>query len=582
MNNFENTVNILKHKTSSLEHSFKIIKHAPEIKSSHVINRTPEADYQKVALETRGKLLEGVRQGSITLQEFSLALKASDDYQVSLGKARYNNFTQKESSQIHKKLTKYSDLITKYKGNGDSTDGNVRVNKKTENLYNSLKKAFSQKSKLGFGSQFSSSFDSRPSDKSPTSLLQKAEEQAYLKGALQRPSDGSIYQDERKSVQDYYGKNLPTKSKQFSKKEVAQAANRYLNNFDNNQKVWGKRLKGAPLNLSNLEQLAKNPNIKGEEANDLACSIALLKQKTSSPQQAKALELSEHIDKLTPKEKSFLGRTKKYNERTLLTAGFDPNKIFGKSGSPDPGSIEQGKLGDCYFLAGVQGMKPEEIKNMFQQNRDGSYTISFPGGEKSTVKPRATTDILANRSSANGVWISMLEDAAKPHIESANKAVGMPGKFEEGGLGNGVELLTGKKITVYDLTYDLRSNIYPSESRHGFNSYGSIKDLRSTISSSLKNGEIVTTATEPSDPMGGIHSSNGFVLSHAYTVKHYDQKTDIVTLENPHNWDRRGSKGYGGEVELTFREFQSTFRSLYVAGRNQTIQESAEALLRAR
>ena len=51
-----------------------------------------------------------------------------------------------------------------------------------------------------------------------------------------------------------------------------------------------------------------------------------------------------------------------------------------ESNAVKPSDVHQGNMGDCYFLASVAALaktNPEMIKQMIQQNKDGSFTVRF-------------------------------------------------------------------------------------------------------------------------------------------------------------------------------------------------------------
>ncbi len=99
-----------------------------------------------------------------------------------------------------------------------------------------------------------------------------------------------------------------------------------------------------------------------------------------------------------------------HNERVLFAKGKE-NDGVGLHG------IQQGIMGDCYLLASVAAvaeMTPETIKRMVVDNRDGTYTVTFPGDkdEPQTVTAPTETELgLYNGSTENGMWGSVIEKA---------------------------------------------------------------------------------------------------------------------------------------------------------------------------
>jgi Calpain family cysteine protease len=84
----------------------------------------------------------------------------------------------------------------------------------------------------------------------------------------------------------------------------------------------------------------------------------------------------------------------------------------------NPDAVQQGEVGDCYFLAAVAAVaktNPDAIKNMIKDNSDGTYTVTFPGDaghhQLKVNKPTEAEEALYNGGSKYGTWASVLEKA---------------------------------------------------------------------------------------------------------------------------------------------------------------------------
>lgn len=99
-----------------------------------------------------------------------------------------------------------------------------------------------------------------------------------------------------------------------------------------------------------------------------------------------------------------------HNEKTLFAEGKE-NDGIGLHG------IQQGIMGDCYLLASIAAvaeMTPDTIKNMIVDNKNGTYTVTFPGAkdEPQTVCAPTETELgLYNGSTEYGIWGSVIEKA---------------------------------------------------------------------------------------------------------------------------------------------------------------------------
>lgn len=58
--------------------------------------------------------------------------------------------------------------------------------------------------------------------------------------------------------------------------------------------------------------------------------------------------------------------------------------LYGNTNTPLPTDIEQGDVGDCYFLSSLGAIaerSPQTIESMIQNNGDGTYTVEFYNGK---------------------------------------------------------------------------------------------------------------------------------------------------------------------------------------------------------
>ena len=82
-----------------------------------------------------------------------------------------------------------------------------------------------------------------------------------------------------------------------------------------------------------------------------------------------------------------------------------------------PNDVIQGSANDCFFmasLAAVADTKPSLIKDAIVQNKDGSYTVTFPGAKDFHIHtPPLTERELSNyaKNSPDGVWPAVMEKA---------------------------------------------------------------------------------------------------------------------------------------------------------------------------
>lgn len=207
---------------------------------------------------------------------------------------------------------------------------------------------------------------------------------------------------------------------------------------------------------------------------------------------------------------------------------------------------KQGNIGDCYVLSAVSALakaNPEAIRKMIVDNKNGTYSVLFPG-EAPIVVPQTTRaeQLTFNGPSREGSWVSVLEKAYGMLIERRNQNFGIPqitlnpGGFEHEVLAD----FTGK-MGESILGPQLSKMAVPELS------------ARFTSLTKAKLPLCCSTNKEDFDPVQA---------NHAYSIIGFDPKgTDggTLTLRNPwHNDGRR----YGHLVSISVKEFKNRFTRL--------------------
>ncbi|MFM6397125.1 C2 family cysteine protease, partial [Planktothrix sp.] len=209
--------------------------------------------------------------------------------------------------------------------------------------------------------------------------------------------------------------------------------------------------------------------------------------------------------------------------------------------------INQGNLGDCYYLASLATTafrSPSTIQNMFIDNGDNTYTVRF---YNNGVTDYVTVDRYLPTSSGtpiyaetpNGeLWVALAEKAYAQLNESGwigqSNTNSYPGI--EGGLGY---------YAIPHVTGRFTSQVYnPS----------GIVDTNAIINA-FNVGSLITVGSKPS----GVASN--VVPSHEYTLVGYNSSTQQFTLYNP--WGTNGGYYNGtfkpGQLQLTASQLSQNF-----------------------
>lgn len=234
--------------------------------------------------------------------------------------------------------------------------------------------------------------------------------------------------------------------------------------------------------------------------------------------------------------------------------------------SISPEAIKQGTLGDCYFeavLASTAKSRPEAIVDMIKDNRDGTYTVTFPGAPDQPITVKAPTEAelgVYNRASKYGTWANVLEKAYGEYrknnetwFEKLRRPTSTPSDGSDGGgpITHPTELLTGQKT---GFTWCDAND--PSKNEEV------ARNLKEAFST---NPPKVVSAGTPGDS-DRERLSNDYVAGHAYSVLGYREDGkggQFVTVRNP--WGREGKDGTS---EMTVEEFTKTFGYYAIEGKN--------------
>jgi len=229
--------------------------------------------------------------------------------------------------------------------------------------------------------------------------------------------------------------------------------------------------------------------------------------------------------------------------------------------SISPEAITQGMIGNCYLasaLSSVAQSNPELIQNAIRDNRDGTYTVTFPGAREYPVTVKAPTEAeqgLYNAGSQHGLWASVMEKAAGELYNQGIMAriLGRswtPTEGSDGGgnPGNALTLLTG-------------------------NSYDSVSSSPSTVGDVRRQLMAAFSGNPPASVVAGTdhsffsnESEAGYARRHAYSILGFNPEGPgggTVTVRNPWN----GSTPTSGRSEIPLDVFVRNFERVWIQRR---------------
>lgn len=224
------------------------------------------------------------------------------------------------------------------------------------------------------------------------------------------------------------------------------------------------------------------------------------------------------------------------------------------AGSVDPLSVEQGMIGDCWFLAAIVGVanrSEQEIKDMIAHNSGNLYNVKFPGIPKSIDVAEPTDGEIAIFSGAgtNGLWLSVLEKAygaavnrdAYFFVSTSHYDAADAGAF----ISKGISIMTGHSVDSDILVPIVHKEI-------------ELLALRGKLRQAFQNNKVVVAGIR-----GGIikdYRANGLPMGHAYTIMNYNEDTDRISVRNP--WGSGGPTGipiHKGVFEMLLTDFWDNF-----------------------
>ena len=201
------------------------------------------------------------------------------------------------------------------------------------------------------------------------------------------------------------------------------------------------------------------------------------------------------------------------------------------------GSLEQGKLGDCFCLAplgAMLGSRPAEVAKMFAMTQDGLVTVTLGGGRVLKVPfPTDAERALMAGTDGSGVWANCYEKAVgqlKMKNDDASHPTDLSVVTLGGSAGTMLSILTGHEIERASCAL-FREKATTEEAKQKL-----LEEIRRQMTATQAAGRLICGGTASGKTADG-HRPPGIHGPHAYAILHYDAKSDIVTLWDPHGDD---------------------------------------------
>ncbi|HEY9870229.1 MAG TPA: C2 family cysteine protease [Candidatus Obscuribacterales bacterium] len=283
----------------------------------------------------------------------------------------------------------------------------------------------------------------------------------------------------------------------------------------------GKDAQLVTLLKSKREELEELSNDENFDEDDGVTRKDIRELTKLAKKQEKSEDEQELVEDINGNLKSS-GRALKQGSRNLW--GVNSNPVD----SIRPEAVRQRKVGDCPFMASLAGLAntpegKEQIKNMIEDNGDGTYTVTFPGDPKHPVTIDEPTQAELCHGAAptdDGIWVAVLEKAygKRQAKQSDEHYTYTTDSIDDGGYGRDVmPLLTGKTVDHDDLSETSKETTHEK------------------LTAAMREGRpvVASTAYEDEDSGDGYTDRSGVPTNHVFTVTGYDPETRMVTLRNP-------------------------------------------------
>lgn len=231
---------------------------------------------------------------------------------------------------------------------------------------------------------------------------------------------------------------------------------------------------------------------------------------------------------------------------------FSDRPLFAPGGA-SPDDIDQGSIGDCYYLAGLSSIArvaDNRIHQAVVDLGDGTYAMRFYKDGAETYY-RVDGDLLANGAgnptyaglgTADSVWVPIMEKVF-------TFARGNAGTFQSIHGGGGAEPFNALNMSSYGVAFG----------SGGTASQNAAETLQN-IKAELDNNRAVVVVTPNSPPPAGTPA----VPWHLYSVVSVNLGTNQITLRNPWSTDGGGNNdgSNDGYVTFTASQFHNYFTGI--------------------
>lgn len=361
--------------------------------------------------------------------------------------------------------------------------------------------------------------------------------------------------------------------------------------LNNNQSIlnsWNKDKTDKGLTLKELKDAA-------DINKDNKISVSELKSKGITDKEAQ--RISKITDSLNIADK-FLAKVNlkddfdKFKDKTVILNLFElddkalPEGVSGVSIS----DIQQGDRPTCYMLGAVASMaqqRPDDILKLVEKNKDGTYTVTFPGlpkekkvnvmnpimplipvssytttnNNKITVSPPTQEELkkYTHKGLNNSTWVAIIDKAYNKYCQ------------ENGLKANYIPFFPKDKASDYGMPWEGVEALTGNKTEHFMVDFTRDKKILDKIETGLKNKKVIVACTigkgDTKPKEGELRISN----AHVYSITGVNKQKNTITVRDPYgdedriiNGKKVTDKSKDGFLELTMDQFNKYFTDIVI------------------
>jgi hypothetical protein len=295
------------------------------------------------------------------------------------------------------------------------------------------------------------------------------------------------------------------------------------------------------LTVAQVGNLVSNPNITGSQAVVLGMIADQMNADIlDNPNQTPAYSLASVVQRVFGTSANSSGTFGNFSTaqqyymqgQAQVASATNSNGTFNLYGSyngPQLSSTQQGQIGDCFFIASVDGIlneNPQLISKMITQNSNGTFTVAFADGQTENVTVTDGEIASGNIATNNGCWLTVMDLAGDKALQHF-----VPITFNTTQLINALLTPTGIIAQGGDPAVALTML---STQRYGDYLIGQSSSYFNQNFSAILNASF---------PTYGINTPMGLATeNHELEIIGFNSSTQTVTIMNP--WGTSGAFGY--------------------------------------